>query len=134
MSIKSKISTDVNGNVVVQMHGGFDYEWGITLNQELQKIAQKHQNRNIIIDLDNMEFVGSSGIGDFVATLNSIQNHNNNSITLINVRSEFQKVFKLYNLDNSFQLATEVQIAIEADFDNDETDVQKAQNKRTFQN
>ncbi len=134
MSIKSKISTDVNGNVVVQMHGGFDYEWGITLNLELQKIAQKHQNRNIIIDLDNMEFVGSSGIGDFVATLNAIQNHNNNSITLINVRSEFQKVFKLYNLDNSFQLSSEVQVAIEADFDNDETEVQKALNKRTFQN
>ena len=134
MTIKSKISIDVNGNVNVEMSGGFDYEYGLPLNKELARIADKHANTNITIDLNKMEFVGSSGIGDFVATLNQLQNKNNNSIKLVNVHSEFQKVFKLYNLANSFSITEQVQIEINSDFDNDDTDVLAAQGKRTFQN
>ncbi|MFZ4714846.1 MAG: STAS domain-containing protein [Bacteriovoracaceae bacterium] len=134
MTIKSKISIDVNGNVTVEMTGGFNYEYGLPLNKELARIANKHQNINIMIDLNKMEFVGSSGIGDFVATLNQLQNVNNNSIKLINVHSEFQKVFKLYNLDTSFSLSAEIQNELINEFDNDETDVLAPHGKRTFQN
>jgi anti-sigma B factor antagonist len=134
MTIKSKISVDVNGNVIVEMQGGFDYEYGLPLNKELARIASKHQNANIMIDLNKMEFVGSSGIGDFVTTLNQLQNVNNNSIRLINVHSEFQKVFKLYNLDSSFVASEQISSEIVSDFENDDTEVLATHGKRTFQN
>lgn len=134
MSIKSKISTDVNGNIIIQMEGGFDYEYSLPLTKELKRLAVKNTNKQITIDLDAMDFVGSSGIGEFIATIKDLQHHNNNRFVLVNVNSEFQKVFRLYNLDDSFKLSSEVVMAIEEAFDNDDTDLSAITGKPTIEN
>lgn len=134
MSIKSKISNDVNGNIIIQMEGGFDYEYSLPLTNELKKISAKNTNKQIMIDLDAMDFVGSSGIGEFINTIKDLQHQNNNRFVLVNVNSEFQKVFRLYNLDDSFRLSTEVAQAIEEAFDNDDTDLSTITGKPTIEN
>lgn len=63
--------------------------------------------------MHSLDFVGSSGIGIFVETLH-ILNKNKAQIKLSNVKTEFLKVFKLYNFD-AFKL-------MEQEFDNDETE------------
>lgn len=136
MTIKSKISIDVNGNVILEMQGGFDYEYSLPLNTELKKIMDKHSNSNIIIDLNEIDFVGSSGISDFVQAIKDINEVRGNKVKLKNVKSEFKRVFKLYNLDESFTLSEEftqtVSNAFEESFDNDETE--NLNQKRTFEN
>lgn len=132
MTVKSKITTDASGNIIVEMHGGFDYEHSQLLNYELAKIVQKHKASNIMIDLNNMDFVGSSGIGDFVETLKILNNGSEKQIKLINVKSEFRRVFKLYNLEDSFTLSTEVQTTIVEQFENDDTELNGK--NRTFEN
>ena len=47
--------------------------------------------------MQNVDFVGSSGIGQFVETL-KIVNKNRTKVKLSNVRSEFLKSFQLYKL------------------------------------
>ena len=97
MSIKADIHTDVHGNIIIQMQGGLNYENGIPLRQELQNMVKENPHSTIIIDFLKVDFVGSSGIGTFVETLNMI-NKEATKIKLANVKSEFLKVFKLYNL------------------------------------
>ena len=128
MAMKAQIRTDSQGNITVHMNGGLDYENSLPLRIELQELTQQNPASTITLDMHLLDFVGSSGIGIFVETL-QILNKNKSQIKLSNVKTEFIKVFKLYNFD-AFRL-------IEADFDSDETEnlSQKYGNrKNTFQN
>lgn len=128
MAMKAQIRTDSQGNITVHMNGGLDYENSIPLRQELQVLTEQNPASTITLDMHSLDFVGSSGIGIFVETL-QILNKNKAQIKLSNVKNEFIKVFKLYNFD-AFKL-------IEADFDSDETENlnQKYGNrKNTYQN
>lgn len=128
MAMKAQIRTDSQGNITIHMNGGLDYENSLPLRQELQVLTQQNPASTITLDMHSLDFVGSSGIGIFVETLQII-NKNKAQIKLSNVKTEFIKVFKLYNFD-AFKL-------IEADFDSDETEnlSQKYGNrKNTYQN
>lgn len=127
MAMKAHIHTDSQGNITVHMNGGLDYENSLPLRLELQELSTKNPTSTITLDMNSLDFVGSSGIGIFVETLH-ILNKNRAQIKLSNVKTEFLKVFKLYNFD-AFQL-------MEKEFDNDETENlnQKFGNrKNTFQ-
>ncbi len=113
MAMKAQIHTDSQGNIIVHMSGGLDYENSIPLRQELQELSQKNPTCTITLDMHALDFVGSSGIGIFVETLH-ILNRNRDQIKLSNVKTEFLKVFKLYNFD-AFKL-------MEEQFDTDETE------------
>jgi len=128
MAMKAQIRTDSEGNITVHMNGGLDYENSMPLRIELQELTKQNPASTITLDMHSLDFVGSSGIGIFVETL-QILNKNKSQIKLSNVKTEFLKVFKLYNFD-AFQL-------MEAEFDSDETENlnQKFGNrKNTFQN
>ena len=128
MAMKAQIRTDSEGNITVHMNGGLDYENSLPLRIELQELSQKNPASTITLDMYALDFVGSSGIGIFVETL-QILNKNKAQIKLSNVKTEFMKVFKLYNFD-AFKL-------VEAEFENDDTENlnQKYGNrKNTFQN
>lgn len=128
MAMKAQIRTDSQGNITVHMNGGLDFENSLPLRQELQELSTKNPASTITLDMHSLDFVGSSGIGIFVETL-QILNKNKSQIKLSNVKTEFIKVFKLYNFD-AFKL-------IEAEFDSDETENlnQKFGNrKNTYQN
>ncbi|MBP9681640.1 MAG: anti-sigma factor antagonist [Bacteriovorax sp.] len=128
MAMKAQIRTDSQGNITVHMNGGLDYENSLPLRLELQTLTQENPASTITLDMHSLDFVGSSGIGLFVETL-QILNKNKSQIKLSNVKTEFLKVFKLYNFD-AFKL-------IEAEFDSDETEMlnQKFGNrKNTYQN
>lgn len=128
MAMKAQIRTDSQGNITIHMNGGLDYENSLPLRLELQELTTQNPASTITLDMHSLDFVGSSGIGIFVETL-QILNKNKAQIKLSNVKTEFMKVFKLYNFD-AFKL-------IESEFDNDETEnlSQKFGNrKNTYQN
>ena len=126
--MKAQVQTNSQGDIIVHMSGGLDYESSIPLRLELEELSLKNPACSITLDLYALDFVGSSGIGIFVETLH-ILNKNRERIKLSNVKTEFLKVFKLYNFD-AFKL-------IEDELENDETENlnQKFGNrKKTYQN
>lgn len=128
MSMKARVRTDASGNITVHMEGGLDYENSIPLKRELESLTHENPTSTITIDLNSLDFVGSSGIGFFVDTIR-ILNDKKDQIKLTNVSNEFVKVFKLYNLDLMGLIIDE--------FDKDETEFisQKfANRKNTYQN
>lgn len=127
MSMKASIHRDSLGNITVHMEGGLDYENTAPLKKELEGLIVDNPNSQITIDMNALDFVGSSGISVFIDTLKAL-NKNRDLVKLSNVKTEFIKVFKLYGID-----------ALEAliwDFDNDDTENlgKRAGKKRTFQN
>lgn len=96
MELKANIRTDSMGNITVFMRGGLDYEDTPHLQRQLQSLARTNPASKITIDLGQVSFVGSSGIGPFWQTIKSL-NERKDQIRLTNVRSEFLKVFQLYS-------------------------------------
>ena len=128
MTMKARIQTDATGNITVHMEGGLDYDTTVPLRRELESLLKDNPSSQITLNLNKLDFVGSSGIGHFVETIESLNNRRD-QIRLSGVSSEFMKVFKLYNFE-----ALE---AIIHEFDNDETDTLNTRfgNRRnTFQN
>lgn len=115
MSMKVQIERDACGNIIIQMLGDISYDNAAPLRQELQEILQQNPTVDVTINMQNVDFVGSSGIKQFVETL-KIVNQKHTKVKLSNVRSEFIKVFKLYELTDE-DLKTIID-----DFENDETE------------
>jgi anti-sigma B factor antagonist len=128
MSLEANIQTDSQGNLTIHMRGGFDYESIQSLRKELNELTSDNPYSHITLDMNQVDFVGSTGIAHFVDTLN-VLNSKKANIQMSNVKSEFVKVFKLYKMD-----ALEAMIS---EFDNDETENLGqlfANRKHTFSN
>lgn len=126
--MKAQVRTDSMGNITVHIEGGLDFENSIPLKDELHSLAKDNPASKITIDLNGLDFVGSSGIGFFVETV-KILNQKKEQFKLTNVKSEFLRVFQLYDKD--------MMSLIEQEFESDETEdlsSKFANRKRTYQN
>jgi anti-sigma B factor antagonist len=128
MTMKAQIRTDALGNITVHMQGGLDYENTQPLREELLDLTKNNPTAVVTLDLNRLDFVGSSGINHFVDTV-KILSKDCDQIRLSNVASEFVKVFKLYNFEGIDELIEE--------FNDDETEhlnYKFGNRKNTFQN
>ncbi|OUR94879.1 hypothetical protein A9Q84_17375 [Halobacteriovorax marinus] len=128
MSLKAQIRTDSMGNITVHMEGGLDFENSMPFRRELQGLIQENPLSTITLDMNALDFVGSSGIGVFVETI-KVLNDKKKQIKISNVKTEFLKVFKLFEFD-----AMEAMIM---DFENDDTEdlnIRYGNRRKTFQN
>ena len=97
MTLKASIHTDSTGNYTIQMRGNLNYENNDYLSAEVKAILKKNPDSKITLDLYCLDFVGSSGISNFVKLVNDL-NRPSVRVYLANVKSEFIKVFKLYEI------------------------------------
>lgn len=128
MTMKARVRTDAHGNITIHMEGDLNYENSSPLKAELESLTKENPTSQITIDMHGLDFVGSSGIGLFVDTIKAL-NENKERIKISNVKTEFLKVFKLYDLD--------LMAVLENEFDTDDTEFLAqsfANRKRTFEN
>lgn len=116
MSMKANVLRDANGNIIVHMQGDLNYDHSLPLRNELQNIANSNPNSSITIDLGAIDFVGSSGICQFVETVKYLKENRKANVSLSNVKPEFLKIFRLYSLNEADYVAELM------NFDNDETE------------
>jgi anti-sigma B factor antagonist len=116
MSMKANILRDANGNIIVHMQGDLNYDHSLPLRAELQNIANSNPNSKITIDLGAIDFVGSSGICQFVETVKYIKENRKATVNLSNVKPEFLKIFRLLSINEADYVAELM------NFDTDETE------------
>ena len=100
MSIKAYTHTDACGDLVIRMEGFLDYSSSFHLCQKLLTLNKDNPLSSMTLYMHHLDFVGSSGIGLLVETINKLV-EKKSTIRLSNVKPEFYKVFKLYKLDTS---------------------------------
>jgi anti-anti-sigma factor len=87
--------------IVVSMDGRLDFETNAPLREELSKLVRPNRTdsvpKKIIFDLENLEFVGSSGISSFVQTLKDFNASVAEKPKYCNVRSEFRRVMNAFD-------------------------------------
>lgn len=107
MTLKASIHTDSTGNYTIQMRGNLNYENNDYLSAEVKAIIKKNPDSKITLDLYFLDFVGSSGISNFVKLVNDL-NKPSVRVYLANVKSEFMKVFKLYEVWEVEKVITDI--------------------------
>ena len=129
MTLKAQIRTDALGNITVHMDGDLSYDNHRRLKNEILQISEEHPHSTITLDMNALDFVGSSGISNFVELLKSLKDTGPNRYKISNIKSEFIKVFQIYNF-NALEMMAE-------EFTTDETyNLSQKFNtrKRTFEN
>ena len=93
-------------SIIISIDGKIDYETqdevcGL-INRILSNSKTDPASRNIVLNLQNLEFVGSSGITQFVQSLKAIHHHTDVVPKYCGVRSEFRKIMKAFDEENEF--------------------------------
>ncbi len=103
--MKARMKTGPD-TIVLYIDGKIDYETQDDVCQFINKTIQKNKKdespKKIIMNFKNLEFVGSSGITQFVHSLKQIHHDADTAPKYCGVRSEFQKIIKAFDEENEF--------------------------------
>jgi anti-anti-sigma factor len=103
--MKARIK-NTDGSVVISLDGKVDYETQDEIceliNNTITKNKKDQSARSIILNLKNLEFVGSSGITQFVQSLKAIHQNTDVIPKYCGVKSEFRKIIKAFDEQNQF--------------------------------
>jgi len=98
MSMKAQLRQ--KGKItILALDGHTEYQNSEEFRTNLIKIYEKHGADNIVIDLAGLDFVGSSGIRNFVDALKEVNQINSKKPVLCGVKSEFRKIFHVMAKD-----------------------------------
>lgn len=94
--------------LIVSMDGKLDVEAHEPLKADLQKLMRQQAQQDaspkkIIFNLENLEFVGSSGISNFIQTLREFNVRAPEKPRYCNVKSEFRRVMQAFDENDSFE-------------------------------
>ncbi len=94
-----------NGQYIVTIDGFITYESHDHFKEEMQWLTEELKDstpKNILFNLENLEFVGSSGITNFLATLKEFNLNAPIKPSYISMKSEFQKMIRAFEGDEYF--------------------------------
>jgi anti-anti-sigma factor len=105
--MKSQIKR-VGDTIVVSVEGKLDYETQDSFKENLKRIATAASTGDVtptkvIFDMGDLEFVGSSGITQFIQTLKDFGVRTDKKAHIVKASSEFRKVMKAYDDEETFQ-------------------------------
>lgn len=103
--MKASIRKD-GDTYIVHLEGYLDVNNQVPIRENLHRIARHSKTDSvakIIFNFQNLEFVGSSGISTFIQSLKEFENHSPIKPKYCHVRSEFRKIFKAFDDENSFE-------------------------------
>jgi anti-anti-sigma factor len=103
--MKARIKNSAD-SIVLYIDGKVDYETQddvcVFINKTIERNKKDETPKKIVVNFQNLEFVGSSGITQFVQSLKQIHNETDVTPKYCGVRSEFQKIMKAFDAENEF--------------------------------
>ncbi len=100
--MKVKMSSQENVTVV-ELSGYLDFGSARPIADHLESIYRANETAKVVIDMSELEFVGSSGISNFVKGLRAF-NKLHMRPSYCGVKTEFKKLFKIFEDKNNFEV------------------------------
>ncbi len=88
--------------LIVALSGELDVESSQKMKNDVRKKISS-ETSNIVIDLTNVNYVDSSGLGTLIA-LQKDARFNGGSLCIVGASQQIKRVMKMTNLDKLFQL------------------------------
>jgi anti-sigma B factor antagonist len=84
----------------IELHGILNAETTPKLDSVINKISVNN-SPNILMDLENLSFISSAGIGIFIGSIGKIRDKKGD-LRFCNVSKEVKRVFELLEMDDFF--------------------------------
>ncbi len=88
--------------VILDIQGEIDLYNAPEIKDTIQKLIEQ-QKYNIIINLEKVSYIDSSGIGALISSLSNLKKYQG-SLKIINVFASVKKVFELTKLTSFFEI------------------------------
>ncbi len=102
MEISNRKSGETN---IVSLSGSLDIYTSIDLKNFFEQNIDRNNN-NVVINLEKLNYIDSSGIGMLIKQLNYVQELNG-KFFIANMKAAIEKVFKVAGLTSYFQTLSE---------------------------
>ncbi|MBN1899434.1 MAG: STAS domain-containing protein [Spirochaetes bacterium] len=93
---------EVDGITIFNIEGEIDLYNAPTLKDEIKKKIEE-QKYNIIINLEKVSYIDSSGIGALISSLSNLKKYQG-GLKITNVTGSVRKVFELTKLTSFFEI------------------------------
>lgn len=90
-------------SLVVYLNGRMDVHLASDIENELKKILADHSDKDIILNLDEVEYMSSSGLRVFVSLMRTLK-ESGRSLKLCNLSMAVKKVFEVVELMDMFDI------------------------------
>lgn len=95
---------------ILEFHGEIDAEHAIQLKKALAEIKTQ-ECPQVIIDLQQVHFVDSTGLGVFISLMRHIK-EKEGALYLVGLTQEVKSIFEITRLFRVFDIATDVDTAL----------------------
>lgn len=93
-------SSETEKRTVIVANGEIDAFSAPILKEKLLNETAK-KDREVIVDLKNVSYMDSTGLGVFISALKSAKEHES-ELTLMNLQIRVRRLFRITNLDTIF--------------------------------
>lgn len=111
MAIKTSVRKDGDA-VIVSVTGFLDFETSDTFRNSLLKIQNQAADSQVIFDLGQLQFVGSSGISAFIQALREFNGRSTTRPRYANVKSEFKRIITAFDETGTFEFCESIERAL----------------------
>ncbi len=99
---------------VIALEGKLDFESQDILRENILSLTR--QGKKVVVDMEGLSFVGSSGITHFIRSLYELQERGLAVPHLCNVKSEFRKIISAYDINREFAIHDNREAAVDGFF------------------
>ena len=110
MSLKTRKE---DKSIVVYLEGRMDVHLSAEIENELNKIISEDSRSNVILDLSKVEYMSSSGLRIFVATMRQLK-ETGRSLKLCSLNYAVKKVFEVVELMDMFDIYEDEKAAVQS--------------------
>ncbi|MGM0507711.1 MAG: STAS domain-containing protein [Fusobacteriota bacterium] len=110
--MKLDMTKEENGIKLVSIEGEIDVYTSLEIKKDLNQIIDE-DGLKLVIDLDQVTYIDSSGLGVFVTILKKI-NKKGGNMKLINLQPSVEKIFEITRLKKFFEIYENKEEAIKS--------------------
>lgn len=93
----------VGEKLVVYLEGRLDVSVANEVEEELAKLIDQDGNNHLVLNMEKVEYMSSSGFRACIATLRKL-NAKNGSLKLSNIRPSVKRIFDVIELTSLFEI------------------------------
>ncbi len=100
MELKTKKTNNV---VVIYLAGRLDVHLSADVEKEINKIINEEQSSHLLLNLQDVEYMSSSGLRIFVSTMRILK-ESKRRLALCNMNAAVKKIFEVVELMDMFDI------------------------------
>jgi len=102
-----------NKAMIIYLSGRLDVHLSADIEKEINTIIKDYPDLNLVLNLEDVEYMSSSGLRIFVSTMRILKD-NNKKLKLCNINSAVKKIFEVVELMDMFDVYENENLAVDS--------------------